>query len=98
MKIPVASIEGKFYGDTVCVNHQGIEDIYYQFKSDDDTVWWILTAEEIGHTPNTKGKYILYYTDNGTNNESQVCDCLPEWDCECEVYDDIFLGIERCLE
>lgn len=96
MKIPVISVKGKFYGDMICTDCNGIEDTYYQFKSDDDTVWWILTATEIGHTPNTDDKYTLYYTDNGTVEENQVCDCLPEWDCECYLYDDIFFYIERC--
>lgn len=85
MEIPVIAIEGKFYGD------KGIEDIYYQFRSDDDTVWWILTAAEIGHIPNTEDKYILYYTNNGT----RACDCPPELECECYLYDDIFFHIER---
>lgn len=91
MEIPVIAIEGKFYGDMICKNHQGIEDTYYQFRSDDDTVWWILTATEIGHIPNTEDKYILYYTDNGT----KTCDCPPELECECYLYDDIFFHIER---
>ena len=91
MEIPVIAIEGKFYGDTICKDHKGIEDIYYQFRSDDDTVWWILTAAEIGHIPNTEDKYILYYTNNGT----RACDCPPELECECYLYDDIFFHIER---
>lgn len=95
MKIPLCAVEGKFYGDMICADYKGAEDTYYQFKSDDNTVWWVLTAEEIGHIPNTTDKYILYYTDNGTTKESQVCDCLPEWDCECYLYDDIFFYIER---
>lgn len=94
MEIPVIEVEGKFYGDMICTDSDGIEDIYYQFRSDDDSVWWILTAEEIGHVPNTEDKYKLYYTDNGTTKESRVCDCLPEWDCECYLYDDIFFAVE----
>lgn len=95
MEIPVIEVEGKFYGDMICTDSDGIEDVYYQFRSDDDSVWWILTAAEIGHIPNTEDKYKLYYTDNGTVKETQVCDCLPEWDCECYLYDDIFFYIER---
>ena len=95
MEIPVIAIEGKFYGDMICRDCQGLEAIYYQFKSDDDTVWWALTETEIGHVPNTDEKYTLYYTDNGTTKEMQVCDCLPEWNCECYLYDDIFFCIER---
>ena len=94
MEFPLCAVEGKFYGDMICADYNGAEDTYYQFKSDDNTVWWVLTAEEIGHIPNTTDKYILYYTDNGTTKESQVCDCLPEWDCECYLYDDIFFAIE----
>lgn len=37
--------------------------------------------------------YILKYDNNGTTAENKSCECLPEWECECEVYDDIFLGI-----
>ena len=95
VEIPVLSSEGKFYGDMICTNNQGVKDKYYQFKSDDDTVWWILTAEEIGFIPNTNDKYVLHYTNNGTVKETEVCDCLPEWDCECYLYDDIFFHIER---
>lgn len=95
MEIPVTAVEGKFYGDLTCKNYQGIENVYYQFRSDNDTVWWVLTIEEIGHIPNADDKYILYYTDNGTVKGDPVCDCLPEWDCECYLYDDIFFYIER---
>lgn len=96
MEIPVIEVEGKFYGDMICTDSNGIEDVYYQFRSDDDSVWWILTAEEVGHIPNIEDKYKLYYADNGTVKESQVCDCLPEWDCECYLYDDILFHIEMC--
>lgn len=95
MNIPMKEVEGKFYDDMICTDYYGVERIFYQFKSDDDTVWWFLNATEIGHIPNNTDKYILYYTDNGTTEESQVCDCLPEWECECYLYDDIFLHIER---
>ena len=74
-EIPVISIGGKFYGDMICTDYKGIENTYYQFKSDDDTVWWILTAKEIGYVPNTDDKYTLYYANNGTVEESRVCDC-----------------------
>lgn len=93
-EIPVCNAKGKFYSSSVYTDERGMKDTYYQFKSDDGEVWWVLTAEEIGHIPNTTDKYILYYTDNGTTKESQVCNCLPEWDCECYLYDDIFFAIE----
>lgn len=67
--------------------------IYYQFKSNDDLVWWALTEKEIGFIPSMEKDYILKYDNNGTTAEEKPCDCLPEWECECEVYDDIFLGI-----
>lgn len=92
---PICIAEGKFYGDKIDEDYKGDEDIYYQFRSDDDTVYWILTAEEIGHVPNTYDKYTLYYLDNGTTEGNRTCDCPPDWDCECYVYDDVFLYIEK---
>lgn len=65
----------------------------YQFKSYDGEVWWCLEVNEIGFIPTMDKKYTLLYYDNGTTKGSKPCYCLPEWDCECEVYDDIFLGI-----
>jgi hypothetical protein len=88
-EIPTEATQGKF--------SEGFEDvdgnIYYQFKSNDDCVWWALTEAEIGFKPSTEKEYILLYSTNGTTAEEKPCDCLPEWECECEVYDDIFLGI-----
>ena len=95
MEIPVLAVKGKFYGNIQGVDCSGNENTYYQFRSDDNKVWWILTAAEIGHVPNKKDKYILYYTDNKTDENTTVCDCLPEWDCECYLYDDIFFYIEK---
>lgn len=94
-RIPVISVEGKFYEDMICTDFQGNEDIYYQFRSDDDALWWLLTASEIGHIPNLDDKYTLFYMDNGTTEKFSVCGCLPEWDCECYLYDDIFFHIEK---
>lgn len=68
---------------------------HYQFKSNDNTVWWALTAEEIGFIPVEDTEYTLFYDDNGTTIENKNCGCKPEWECECEVYDDIFLGIVK---
>lgn len=93
-EIPVTSVSGKFYGSDTYKTQQGNEKVFYQFRSEDDSVWWILTAEEIGHIPNNKDKYTLYYTDNGTI----ACDDLPELECECYLYDDIFFHIEREIE
>lgn len=77
----IKSVDGKFH------NSFGK---YYQFKSNDDTVWWALTTDDIGFVPAADAEYTLYYDNNGTTTENKNCDCKPE--CECEVYDDIFLG------
>lgn len=64
--------------------------VWYQFKSYDDTVWWVLTAEEIGFVPEVNKSYTLVYYNNGTTD---CTECPEEFDCECEVYDDIFLAV-----
>ena len=61
---------------------------WYQFKSYDDTVWWALTTEDMGFVPEANKTYTLLYYDNGTT------DCTECSECECEVYDDIFLTIK----
>ena len=66
---------------------------YYQFKSYDDTVWWALSENELGFKPLANKEYVLLYCNNGTTKESKPCDCIPEWECECEVYDDVFIEI-----
>lgn len=86
-------ISGKFHGDLELTNWKGIEEICYQFKSYDDSVWWLLTAEELGFVPKENTTYTLVYYDNGTEEGNKPCDCLPEYECECHLYDDIFLGI-----
>ena len=93
-KIPVVQVSGKFYGDLLCRDNH-VEECYYQFKSDDGLVWWLLTQDEIGHIPNTTDRYTLYYSDNWTDVDSRVCDCPPELECECYLYDDIFFDVER---
>ena len=88
--------DGEFYGGGMeLTDMYGITDTYYQFKSYDNMVWWLLTADEIGFVPNEDTEYILIYDDNGTTmeNKSEVCDCPAEWECECELYDDIFWGV-----
>ena len=73
---------------------EGFKDLdgktYYQFKSYDDTVWWALTAEEMDLTPEANKTYTLVYYNNNT---TECLECAEEFDCECEVYDDIFLTI-----
>jgi len=93
-KVPITIVEGKFYHElSDCLDSPYI---HHQFRSDDGEVWWLLTEEfEIGHKPNTTDKYRLYYSNNGTTKENSPCDCSPEWDCECYLYDDIFLHIEK---
>ena len=89
--ISVKTVEGKFYHDMKLTDYDGITDTYYQFRADDNSVWWILTAEEIGEIPDTTTKYSLKYNNNFTTE----CDCPEEWDCECYCYDDEFIGIRK---
>lgn len=93
-KIAATAIDGKFHfqGEWKNVSLDK-QEIYYQFKSNDDSVWWALTVDDMGFIPNFNKEYTLIYYDNGTTAENKGCDCLPEFECECEVYDDIFLGI-----
>ena len=81
----IETIEGKFY-DT------NDDSGFYQFRSDDDSVWWVLTEEEIGEIPSFEENYTLTYSDRGT---TECHDCPEEWDCECELYDDEFIKIIR---
>lgn len=55
----------------------------YLFKSTDNSVWWTLTAKEIGFEPDLNKSYILTYDNNGTTG------------CECEAYDDKFIKLEE---
>ena len=88
------SVTGKFYGICVATDTNGNINTYYLFKSNDNSVWWQLTAEEIGFVPKTNEEYTLTYDNNGTNKANKSCDCAPEFECECEVYDDIFISIK----
>lgn len=88
-EIPTEVIKGKFTN-----NHTSLDgNEYYQFKSDDDSIWWMLTETEIGYVPSLEKEYVLLYCNNGTTKDNKNCDCLSELKCECEVYDDVFLGI-----
>lgn len=78
---------GKFSEPFEATDTNGNETTLYQFKSNDNEVWWQLTTEEIGFVPNGDTEYVLKYDNNGTTN---TCDC-----CECEVYDDVLLSVER---
>lgn len=72
-------------------DYDGVTDTYYQFRADDNSVWWVLTADEIGEVPDATTKYSLRYNNNFTTE----CDCPEEWDCECYCYDDEFIGIRK---
>ena len=92
-EINFTEVCGKFYNEVEATDTQGEKIIYYQFRSNNNDVWWLLTAEEIGEIPSFETEYNLIYFDNGTTAENKNCSCLPDWDCECEVYDDLFLNI-----
>ena len=91
LKVDVAI--GKFYGGFKAYDYLGNEHTYYQFRSNDNEVWWALTEEDMGFNPDMNNEYILAYYDNGTTKENKPCDCAEEEECECELYDDIFLGV-----
>lgn len=92
-KFKIETVKGKFYTSFIANDYHGKTENLYQFCSDDNSVWWALTEEEIGHIPDDETEYTIIYYDNGTTAENKPCDCMPEWECECEVYDDIFLEI-----
>ena len=89
------STAGKFYACHNATDINGNVDTYYQFKSNDNEVWWLLTAKEIGFIPNGNTEYTLTYDNNGTTKEKKPCDCAPEFECECEVYDDEFVSLRE---
>lgn len=95
-EIELKRADGSTILDAVNMNPEDLnnadtyKDLCYQFKSYDDTVWWVLSVEEIGFIPEANKSYTLVYYDNNT---TECFDCPAEYDCECEVYDDIFLGI-----
>lgn len=62
----------------------------YQFKSFDNENWWNLTKDELGFVPDSSKKYTLVYYQNDTIKNNHKCD--PKYDCECYLYDDLFLG------
>ena len=86
---------GKFHGTITTYDENDNTELYYQFKSNDNTVWWMLTEEEIGCIPNGSAEYVLIYDNNGTTKENKSCDCEPEYECECEIYDDEFIAIRE---
>lgn len=89
----IHTISGEFHNTLEARNYLGEDVILYQFKSHDDSVWWLLTEEQIGEIPDKNKTYILVYDDGGTPAGKKICDCLAEWECECEYYDDKFIAI-----
>ena len=85
----IKTVAGKFTGELTTLDGKQ----HYQFKSHDNMVWWFLTEDKIGFAPSTDKEYVLLYSDNGTTKENKPCDCAPELECECEVYDDVFVKI-----
>lgn len=59
-----------------------------QFESLDGETRWYLTKAEAGITPNHTDTFVLTYDDHGTTSCNHP-------DCECYVYDDEFVMIER---
>lgn len=88
------SVTGEFYDSIVATDKNGNKNTYYHFKSYDDKTWWYITEEQLGFIPKANTEYMLVYDDNGTTSESKPCDCAPEYECECEVYDDIFVEVQ----
>lgn len=64
---------------------------YYEFRSYDNTSWWDLEEKDIGFIPIEGKRYTLVSYNNGTTKENH--DCPEEYDCECYLYDDVFLGV-----
>ena len=86
---------GKFDGAVNLTDANGKAHQYYHFKSNDDEVWWLLSEKELGFVPSKDVEYTLIYNDRGTTKANKPCDCAPEFECECEVYDDVFVGIRE---
>ena len=86
-------VAGQFYGCIEATDQNGNADTYYQFRSYDCTVFWLLTADELGFVPNANKTYTLAYNDSGTTSENKPCNCDWEFHCECEVYDDILISV-----
>ena len=86
------TVVGTFPFVVEATDNNGNEQTLYQFRSNDNDVWWQLTAEEIGFVPNANQEYVLTYDNNGTTKANKTCDCEQ---CECEVYDDILLSVKE---
>lgn len=82
---------GTFYGNMNLTDSTGKQDYYFQFKSYDNEVWWVLTEEEIGFIPDRGADYMLVFYQNETTKETH--ECPEEYECDCYCYDDIYLGV-----
>lgn len=89
------SLTGKFYGNHEATDINGNTDTYYEFRSNDGSIWWDLTEYQMGFIPNRNAEYVFTYDNKGTTKANKPCDCAPEFECECEVYDDVFVGIRE---
>ena len=87
--IPYRELRGTFRSAIEPVDNT--RGVWYQFVSEDETAFWILTEEEIGGIPSFGCEYVLLFFDNGTVEGNRDCGCKEE--CECWCYDDIFLDI-----
>lgn len=112
-KINISTIKGRFYTRFKDSDRYGNTQTFYEFRSNDDSIRWILSTEEIAgidndnskcsfeelerveNIPDYESEYTLIYYDNGTDKNNKPCDCPKEWQCECEVYDDIFLAVVK---
>lgn len=86
---------GKFYSSYEATDVNGNIDTYYEFRSNDGSVWWDLAEYQIDFVPKENTEYVFTYDNNGTTKENKPCDCAPEIKCECEVYDDIFVSVKE---
>ena len=86
-KLACTRVVGEFHNTFEAQDHKGNTHTYHQFRSYNDTVWWVLTEKQIGHTPEANQTYTLFYYDNNTTQ-------CEHTDCECSLYDDIFLAIK----
>ena len=87
--IPYRELRGTFRSAIEPVDNT--RGVWYQFVSEDETSFWLLTEEEIGGIPSFGCEYVLLFFDNGTVEGNRDCGCKEE--CECWCYDDIFLDI-----
>lgn len=84
------------YGDPTEITVQGSVtstfddngETLYQFKSDDNSTWWVLSVEDFDSVPEISDKVVLTYDNNGTT----FC---PHEDCECYVYDDTIVEVHN---